>query len=468
MPLRTDHLSAAAADLAPVLTTDVTATSVTLHCTFSPGSSSRRLTCHGDEATRRHPNHDTSAAGAQVRQSLPDPDGTWTVKLHVHRDGTWTATAASGDVSEIILRPVIFNEQPVPLPPVDSAAATELADLWNTHAGDYEESAPAGDPDLEELARALGQPVPPQLATLLRLVNGAGYAPGEGGGSPAREDSLTAGWSLLGTAEIAREHAMWSDLAAEGPYTDAAFDLGIPGALQPRLVHPGWIPFAHDHSGNHLAIDTVPGPNGTAGQILEFGPDLVDGPFLHADSLLDFLQGRRSPWPEDLRLDHRARPTDPRPLHVDDVPSSVQSLRLFGFSHIDGATLAQAPALKRIIIRDTGTVDLTGLQDLPLQELSLQDIADVDLSPLAGHPTLRTVTVSGIGELRGADTLVSLPRLESLSCPAEGTDVEELAAHPRLHRVSFTREMPLAEQVELCNRLRPAAPLTVHTASGSL
>lgn len=53
MPLRTDHLLAAAADLAPVLTTDVTATSVTLHCTFSPGSSSRRLTCHGDEATRR-------------------------------------------------------------------------------------------------------------------------------------------------------------------------------------------------------------------------------------------------------------------------------------------------------------------------------------------------------------------------------------------------------------------------------
>ena len=38
-------------------------------------------------------------------------------------------------------------------------------------------------------------------------------------------------------------------------------------------ICPLWLPFAHDHAGNYLAIDLAPGKRGTVGQVILFGRD---------------------------------------------------------------------------------------------------------------------------------------------------------------------------------------------------
>jgi cell wall assembly regulator SMI1 len=45
------------------------------------------------------------------------------------------------------------------------------------------------------------------------------------------------------------------------------------GAIKPWHSNPRWIPFAHDFAGNGLAFDLDPGPSGTVGQVINYGPD---------------------------------------------------------------------------------------------------------------------------------------------------------------------------------------------------
>ena len=61
------------------------------------------------------------------------------------------------------------------------------------------------------------------------------------------------------------------------------------GAVQQIYISPGWILFAHDHGGNHLGIDLPPGPQGTVGQIINFGRDENDHVVLAA-SMTGFLE----------------------------------------------------------------------------------------------------------------------------------------------------------------------------------
>ena len=58
------------------------------------------------------------------------------------------------------------------------------------------------------------------------------------------------------------------DLATSLPVTSDPED-----AVAPVYVDAGWLPITTDGSGNHLAIDLAPGPNGTPGQVIVFGPD---------------------------------------------------------------------------------------------------------------------------------------------------------------------------------------------------
>lgn len=215
-----------------------------------------------------------------------------------------------------------------------------------------------------------------------------------------------------------------------------------------------WTAGAHDYGGNHLAVDTVPGPTGVPGQIIEFGRDL-DGGFLQADSLVDFFAGRRNTWPEDPHIDHVVHAETPRPLTEADVPADIQCLRVFGFRTVSGEVAAHAAALKLLIIRNADTVDLAGLDGVELQELRLLDIPEVDLAPLADHPTLRIVNLESIGELHGVEKLGTLPVLETVSfadTPADAA-LEVLAQHPTLHRVEFKGRQSLAEKAALGKRL---------------
>lgn len=61
-----------------------------------------------------------------------------------------------------------------------------------------------------------------------------------------------------------------------------------PNAIQPVYAHKGWIPFTKDYYGNQIAIDLVPGPKGSWGQIILFGRDF-DTKLVIASNLQEFL-----------------------------------------------------------------------------------------------------------------------------------------------------------------------------------
>lgn len=482
---------------------------ITLTASFSPGHMTYQVKAY--DSAGAHDLADTSPLKAI--HHLGGWDATpGTIEVTVHQDGSWQGHLSEVDPTELLIRPLEYPQRPVALPPLTEAQQEELSALWEQGKSDYEAGPPATEEDLAELAEQLGVPVPPQLTALLQIANGAEvsvdnpFDEDEEGDTPdedsddedldeedgdedadeeddedeeyldeedayleqAYQQTLTSGWQLLPTARIASEWKHWCELAADGSYDGVACDIGRVGVAQPRLVHPGWVPFASDGAGNYLAIDTVPGPRGVAGQVVEFGTDLVDGPYVHADSLVDFLAKRRYEWPDDPGLDHLVQADEPRPLTADDVPAEVQSLRVFNLSEASGSVVARATNLKMLLLRRVGQVDLSGLQELPLQELRLLDLPRVDLTPLAGHPTLRRISLESIEHLDGAATLAQLPALETVETEKTPTDgLRSLAGHPRLHRVKLGDSRPMTEAVRIAQQL-VGDQLTLHEESGQL
>lgn len=96
------------------------------------------------------------------------------------------------------------------------------------------------------------------------------------------------------------------------------------------------------------------------------------------------------------------------------------------------------------------------MQELPLQQISLRDIAAVDLTPLAGHPTLRDLVLGDDVAACGLDTLGQLPALErvSLSTPGAEAGAAELIEHPRIEELIFSDDIPLQLAARWSSRFR--------------
>jgi len=124
---------------------------------------------------------------------------------------------------------------------------------------------PADNDALDGLARAVGQPLPEAFRTLYRVHDGQsdGFA------------GVFFGLRFLPVAEAAMEHARWAALLTEDPtlVDDIDVTASPAGAVRAVYAHPGWVPFASDGAGNHLAVDLAPGPAGVPGQVISFGPD---------------------------------------------------------------------------------------------------------------------------------------------------------------------------------------------------
>ena len=76
--------------------------------------------------------------------------------------------------------------------------------------------------------------------------------------------------------ELSRTAQLWRDIAQSDPELadDGEFHSSDPdAAITTKYINSGWIAFAHDYGGNHLSVDTAPGPAGTAGQIINSGRD---------------------------------------------------------------------------------------------------------------------------------------------------------------------------------------------------
>lgn len=455
----------ALANLGAILVAFPEAESVRLTCTITPGSSSHEVLCIDAEGLI------VDSDDARLTDALDDPVSTLraavnatgaltpvTVEIELDRSRRVEVTSVTVDPHELTLRPLALRTPPAVPPEPDAGTLAELKELWRRDAPVRQNRPGANPAELETLAATLGHPVPGELAALLRLSNGTGAG--------TRSGRASYGWQLLSTAEIALHHTTWVQLAADGPYTGVAFDLGSSALLQPRLLHPGWIPFARDGAGAQLAVDLVPGPAGVAGQIIEFGPDLHRGPFRIADSLVDLLAGRRHSRPATPMIEHTVRSSSREPLRPSLIPADVQALRLFDLGQTDISELAGRP-IRSLIIGGTFPLELAGITSLPLQELHLLDMAEEDLGPLRGHPTLRTLTLRNISSILHPEVLSTLPCLEVVESDSPAV-LDVLAPLPRLHRVTLPRrrERRLREVVALANRVLVDAPIQATTTVG--
>ncbi|WP_158094336.1 SMI1/KNR4 family protein [Erythrobacter donghaensis] len=91
--------------------------------------------------------------------------------------------------------------------------------------------------------------------------------------------------------ELSRTAQLWRDIAQSDPELadDGEFHSSDPeAAITAKYINSGWIAFAHDYGGNHLSVDTAPGPAGTAGQIINSGRD-EERKRVIAGSLASFL-----------------------------------------------------------------------------------------------------------------------------------------------------------------------------------
>lgn len=133
----------------------------------------------------------------------------------------------------------------------------------------------AAENDLDELEQVTGLNLPSEFRTLYGTCNGEG-------------DGLfgfMAGFRWMTLEEVQRD---WKGLL-KSAYSIVSDQ---PGHIQEGAYQKGWIPFADDGGGSFLAMDLMPGPSGTYGQIITIDHE-SDISYVIADSLgglLSFIE----------------------------------------------------------------------------------------------------------------------------------------------------------------------------------
>lgn len=120
---------------------------------------------------------------------------------------------------------------------------------------------PASIEEIEGLERTLGISLPTDLRRLYELHNG------ELDGEPG----LFFGMSFLPLSGVLSEWQSCSALAGDRAMNDVPFYAVPPETIKDQYINSKWIPFAADFDSNFLAVDLDPGPNGTYGQVINFG-----------------------------------------------------------------------------------------------------------------------------------------------------------------------------------------------------
>ncbi|MCA9607978.1 MAG: SMI1/KNR4 family protein [Myxococcales bacterium] len=137
------------------------------------------------------------------------------------------------------------------------------------------------DAALDAAEAQLGHPLTPSLRALLRVANGQATPPQY---EPGAIHLFPADMRLYSLKRIVSEHASQAESHSDEGYDDLVAD----DAVRCVSWHSGRVPFAGAADSAWLWIDHVPGPGGSAGQVL-YNTSEVDMALMGA-SVEDFLR----------------------------------------------------------------------------------------------------------------------------------------------------------------------------------
>lgn len=298
-------------------------------------------------------------------------------------------------------------------PSVIPGLVAEYAELFESIMGYAPRfNPPASEDELAAVEQKLGADLPEDVKALYRVTGG-----------DAERDGVF-GTAVLHTLDFvaeAREDfiAMDRGLRADpGDWATAMLYQGPEGAVRRVRWSKGWLPIASYGTGRYFAIDLDPGPNGRRGQVIQVNGDHSDDPIRYvAPSVAEYLatvlgllrEGAYVAHP-DKEYFYRTHAPEEYPrtdmvmsLEGQDLRSalaatedveSLQRLTLRHAGHVELAPLAELPLLRGLRVVDSDSVDFRGLHGCPLEEIEVKT-AETDLAPLAGHPSLRALKVSG-------------------------------------------------------------------------
>ena len=98
-------------------------------------------------------------------------------------------------------------------------------------------------------------------------------------------------FEFLSLEGMVRTHSHWLDVRTIelDPDYESEMESRPQEMVRESIFRPGWIPFGGSSSSAYLAIDTDPGPKGTAGQVVLFGGILTPYRLCTASDLEAFL-----------------------------------------------------------------------------------------------------------------------------------------------------------------------------------
>lgn len=304
---------------------------------------------------------------------------------------------------------------------------------------------------------ALGLRLPEDVRALYRAVH-----------DDSKWNGLLGRQSLLPLDEVVHEYLAgvpgsygWDD----GLFTvnPVVFESYPAGRVRRISRSDWWVTIASDWSGNWWAVDLDPAPQGTPGQVIEYGRDLVGPVGYRAGSVSALLRQAVDALSDGT--EHGAGPKRParpagagrnrlpgvhvtgrysgnvdlgdRPVSVVvagfDDPLAIQELYLNKGDSADLADLTPLGGLRRVSINRVASVNLALPHQVPVEALSVDATASTGTGGLAGHPTLWQLRLSNLSEPVSIAPLATLPALSHLDLSGvEVTDLHLLGTLPRL------------------------------------
>ncbi|MBR7830697.1 SMI1/KNR4 family protein [Actinospica sp. MGRD01-02] len=272
-----------------------------------------------------------------------------------------------------------WRRLPAPAPGATAAASADPALLERTLRDRLPDAVGAGEDEIAAAQARLGIELPEELKVLYRVTRARWEDWDEGG---AGEDELV---DAVGCRLFDLDHVSVADASSRPcPWQFAAVKAAVtpPGAAVQGLAgSPGWIVFGCNYGGDQLAVDLTPGPGGHTGQVIFLSHEENVGAELLADSLTDFVLGRK-------------------------VEASSAEREL------------EAPVVARVNVKSLQSTEAAAHPGLEVLSIGAWDGEPLSLAPVFGLPRLRTLTAYP-GTLADPLEIASLTALEYLEIGLE-------------------------------------------------